>query len=180
MVPGDQPSSFHVTLNMVSTQILQANTPAITLAVLDRTWWDQHTPGKGSSICFPATNPYHRRPPATAKCNCHLRSEGLMLPPCTMAQSGEVQKDLAEALGMLSPDSPWAEGTGECSPYSSDSDQEPEMAALCWLCQALAQWLPHSPSLTKPQLQELPERRSQARGKGWQLRGQVTVAHCWL
>lgn len=103
-----------------------------------------------------------------------------MLPPCTTARSGEGQKDLAQASGMLSPDSAQAEGTGECSPYYCDSDREPEMAALCWLCQALAQWLPHSPGLTKPQLQELPKRRSQAWVKGWQLWGQVTVAHCWL
>lgn len=103
-----------------------------------------------------------------------------MAHPATLHHGMVREKDLAQALGMLSPDPPWAEGTGDCSPHCCDSDLEPEMAALCWLCQALAQGLPHSPSLTKPQLQELPERRSQAQAKGWQLQGQVTVTHCWI
>lgn len=85
-------SCFPIPVNTVSIQIPQGNAPAVTPAALlpNETRWTRHAPGKGSNIFLPANPTANPRP--AAKRGCHLRGEGLPLPPRTTTQRREGQE----------------------------------------------------------------------------------------
>lgn len=179
-------SSFQIPMNMVSTQTLKANTPAIapTVLLLNKNPRTQHSPGKGLSIGVPARTPQHQAPPIAAKRHSHLRDEGLTL--LHGPGRDKMRMWLVQAAGPQSPDSPQAEqdrtpllSTPPMTVTHSLSQRHRAGSARHWHTRCCAR-----PARTKPQLQEFPRKAKlslkEESGGGQQLRGPVTVTHCWL
>lgn len=146
---------------MVSTQILQANTPAIAPVVLllSKTRCTQPAPGKGLSISFPAK----KTPPLNASHRCQMQLEMCRshTAACTAAWPGKGQdEDPTQAAGTHSPDSPRAEGdrtpllpTLPVTVSYSPREQHRAGSARRWHPRCCAR-----PAWTKPQLQEFPRK----------------------